>query len=569
MGEPNNAPENQNLGVETHLKQISTELEQIKHHFVAELSQDIEKLQSRKNQLLAEIEALEKQRQEQLTQQQQLSEEIAPAIANQVQQLLQDYLNSSHINSKNNVSSKSDIDSKTEKISQLIASLDSTLTTTFRTLQQDVSSYQSALSKQLAQMYSLQEQGEGILETLIQRIQEKLQQINTIQPPSPQRNSDDDFPPPGNTTFATNSPENFPEDSSQGNISQELSIIPQSQSSAPSTQKSNSFLRKLGFLFPLISALALSFHHVVVSGIQQPISLFGLFESGKYLFPSIGNSFLIVWVRLLALIPLIIVASPFLYPATWSDIKQRVESQDWKLLIDVIISGFLLFLSLTLLYFALGLLSPGIAVSIFFLYPSITLLLSWLLFRQRPSRMRGIASLIIVVGISIILIAGTTFSLRGIAAAIASSIIFACYLLFSQIGAKTLHPVPFNVLNLFTMLIFAFLSLSFPLSNEWRVTFDPQLWPSVTTSGLILGGLALLAYLTNNLATRWIPPIKASLMSATCPVFTALLAAFLSGEILTSYQVIGILIVTFGIVGMSWENASMRSPKNELIGYKP
>ena len=62
----------------------------------------------------------------------------------------------------------------------------------------------------------------------------------------------------------------------------------------------------------------------------------------------------------------------FLYPRTWSDVRKFSRSGDRDLWLKVIGSGFFLFLSQVLIYIAFGNLSAGVALTIFFIFPSVT-----------------------------------------------------------------------------------------------------------------------------------------------------------------------------------------------------
>jgi drug/metabolite transporter (DMT)-like permease len=80
--------------------------------------------------------------------------------------------------------------------------------------------------------------------------------------------------------------------------------------------------------------------------------------------PSLGNSLLILWLRMLVVVPLMAILVTVLYPAVWRDIKQFAQSKDW-FLFNVLGSGFFLFLSQVLIYLALGTISPGVAITQF------------------------------------------------------------------------------------------------------------------------------------------------------------------------------------------------------------
>jgi drug/metabolite transporter (DMT)-like permease len=82
----------------------------------------------------------------------------------------------------------------------------------------------------------------------------------------------------------------------------------------------------------------------------------------------------------------------------------------------------------------------------------------------------------------------------------------------------------------------------------------------------VLGTLTLAGYLLNNFGVRFMGAAQASIVAASGPVLTALLAFFiLPGDghtALEGIQWVGILIVTLGVLALSFEKLMMlRQPK--------
>ncbi|MEC4984131.1 MAG: EamA family transporter [Oscillatoria sp. PMC 1068.18] len=578
MGQLDNQPENyQNAdprAAETHLREITDELENLKQNFIFQLSQEIEQLQTRKNSLQQEVEQLEYNRQQQLNQQQELIRQIAPALVDQLQDLLRQGLTNSAREGGVKTTSADEVDYN-DNARQLILSLDSTLRTTFRTLQQDLSSYQSSLSQQLGQMYNLEQQGEAILEALVSRLKTELQTEAIASPPPTS-------PTPRRTSPRYRDREIYPNEVIPAPKPATPTVTPSSRSKISPTQlpteeppvptkrqpKTQSKLQ-LGITLALFSSLALSLYNVVVAVILTPASVFGLFDLGGYISPSVGNSLLILWLRMVVVVPMMAVLAGFLYPRTWQDIMNSLQSKDWGLWLKVSGSGFFLFVSQVLIYIAFGsALSPGVVITIFFIFPIVTVLLSWLLFGERPSLIRSIATAIVFFGVVLISLAGGAsvagFPLRGVSTAVGSGVTFAFYVLLTQASAKKLHPVPFSVVNFVTILIFSGLSLFIfpflPLPASWDVSVDPLMWSNLIVSGIILGGLTLLSYLLNNIAISLIGAARASIFGATGPVLTTILAWLIIGRSLIGIQWVGMFIVTLGVLGLSLERM-LKKPK--------
>jgi drug/metabolite transporter (DMT)-like permease len=594
MGQLDEQPENVGSSdpkaAEELLRSMSQDIEKLRQNLLAQLSQDVERLQREKSQLIEDIDKLQAQRKQQLVQQQQLVRQIAPALANQLQDLL-----TQQLNQLGNPSATSDPQTNqrsgipeghipapfdsvagsvlppnvrasdyNEDAYRLIASLDATLRTTFKTLQQDLSSYQSSLSQQLGQMYSLEQQGEAILETLVSRLRDKIEseslaiQSNPLAPsvtpvphPPPRRNGrrypEDDY---------YSSTVSYPDEQTEPAVpirSQQeppAAIPPQPLPKATPASK-----LRLGFVLVLLYSLVLSFQNVVITVILNQSSLLGFFKLGGFITPSVGNSLLILWLRMLFVVPLMAIVSTALYPSVWRDIRQFAQSKDWPVFTQVVGSGFFLFLSQVLIYLALGPISPGVAITIFFVYPIFTVLLAWVLFGDRPSLFRSSIITTVLFGVVLIMLptGATKLSGPGVAAAVGSGITFAFYVILTQSCARKLHPIPFSWINFAVILVFSSLSLLFPLPDAWTLDVNPSMWPYLILSCLILGLTTLAGYLLNNIGISMIGAARASIIGSTGPALTALLAWVMIGKALKPLQLFGMLLVTLGVAALSLE----------------
>jgi len=562
MGPQENQPDRTNPPTANqNLQAINAQLEHLRNHVLRELNQDIDQLETRKKRLLQETEQLELRRQQQQQQQQDLVQQIAPALAQQLHQLLQQQLNTGAGYPYPTSYPVEQINDYSENANRAIASLDTTLRTTFRTLQQDLSSYQSSLSQQLGQMYSLEQQGTAILETLVTRLKAELEakMAESVPVASPRPPAMRPSPPPprpvqNTPPVAVEPPPPPPE--------------PPAPPKPPKKRPKPSQV-KLGFTMILLYSLALSLQNVVTRVIVKPEPsdiLGGVLRLGSYIAPSFGNAVLLLMLRMVFVVLVMFVLAGFLYPRTWTDIKQFAQSKNTNLWLKVIGSGFFLFLSQALIYIAFGLLPAGVAITIFFIFPIVTVLLSWLLFGEKPSLIRAIATGIVFLGVAIIALFGGgsqvgDISIPGIAIAAASGITFALYVLLIQAGAKAIHPIPLSVINFATILIFSILSFLMPFTQN-TVDVNPDMTVEIAICGLVLGGISLFSYLVNNIGISLIGAARASIFGATGPVFTALLTFLIVGEALSFPEILGMLIVTGGVAAVSAERL-LKKPKNQ------
>ncbi|MGB0564344.1 MAG: EamA family transporter [Spirulinaceae cyanobacterium] len=598
MGQEDRQPDE--LGIEMteadarqSLQSITEELEHLKHGLVQQLTQEIEQLQERKTHLLVETESLNRQREEQLAQQQELAKQLAPAIADQLLGYIRAQAAIAEGTEEEATLSQStllngNLNQYNDNANRLISSLDTTLRTTFRTLEQDLSSYQSTLSQQLGQMYSLEQQAQVILDALVSRIRAELRSPSSsessiaspvVQPaahpstytaPSPSLLTDEHGQPIAHPPAAEGEPA-LPTLQDTTTRPPTRPVRPAAPAPAPKPIKKriSASQIQLGFILVLLSSFFLSLQNVVISIILNISSLFGRIEMGGFISPSFGNSLLILFLRMLVVVPLMAVLSQFLYPASWQEIQQFLRSGDRRALRDVVSCGFFLFASSALIYMALGELTPGVALTLFFVFPIVTVVCAWLFFGDRPSIVRWGATFIVFLGIILISLSGifaaeseVRLSALGITTALGAGITFAFHVLQIQSCTKRLHPVPFSVINFGVILIFSFFSLflTFVLPSNMAIQIESASLMELAIFSFILGGLTLLSYLANNVGISYIGAARASIVGATGPALTSLLAWLMIARPLSAWQLFGMLVVTAGVLAQNLERL-LKKPK--------
>lgn len=523
------------------LRAMTQDIQNLRQNLLFQLSQDIERLQREKAYLRDDIETLKTQRHKQILQQQELVQQIAPDLANHLQDIIISRLADTapvsgrrKRNNRNNITAN-DYNANANRI---IHSLDSTLKTTFKTLQQDISSYQSSLSQQLNQMHSLEQQGEAILEALVSRLKKELEaELSTTKQPQAAPLLEQEI-----SNLEVDHQAEIPE--------------PLEPTTLPKPNKTKQAL-KVGFGFFLVfaSSLLLAFQNIVIPILFNKSEIFGLVEWGGLLVPSLGNSLLILWLRMLVVVPSLAILITRLYPAVWRDIRQFLQSKDLPLFINVVSSSFCLFLSQLLVYLALGTIAPGVAIAIFFVYPILTMLLTWLVFGVRPTRFSNLLMFSVLIGFVLLTLVGGSVKLSGIGvtAAAGSAIAFAVYVMLAQTSGRKLHPMPLSWINFALMLVFSSISLIAPLPEAWHPDVIPNLLPGVLVGSLLLSGTTIISFLCNNIGIKMIDAARASVLGAIVPALTALLALITIQSTMQFEQILGMLLVTLGIAALSLE----------------
>jgi drug/metabolite transporter (DMT)-like permease len=429
---------------------------------------------------------------------------------------------------------------------ELEAVLDNSLNETFQSLQHELSNYQSSLSQRLHQVQTMEQQVDGLLETVVLRLKDQLQSSQSSAAVASHAHSQP-------STLPTSPPETVPP---------QPTVSPADPKPQP-PKPSNSV--QFGLFLALMSAVALSLFNVCLKIILQgpePREIFGLFIPGGlvqiegFISPGLGNSLLILLLRMIVVIALMPILATVLYPAVWTDIRRFLQSGNTKLMLTVVGSGFFLFLSQICIYIAIGQIPTGIAITIFFIYPIVTVLASWGLFGDKPTAVRVIAMIIILTGGVLSLpsfFAGAAGNTQlGIIAAVAAGVAFAGYVLLTQIAAGKLHPIPFSLVNFAAIFVFCAISLIL-LPDQFSLEINPNAWTGILIGGAILGVLTLLSYLLNNFAIRSAGAALASIIGTSGPALTALFAFFVIGEALTGKQIFGMALVILGVGAMSVE----------------
>ncbi|MGB3535707.1 MAG: DMT family transporter [Microcoleaceae cyanobacterium] len=549
-----------NQSADAVLSAVVQELDTLHRQVKQELSQDIQRLQRDKNKLVEDVERLQQQHEQlqqerfhalserQIAQQQVWLKQLAQVLASNLQHELIKRINQLRETNNpaildpdpNNLLAANQIEGEMSS-GELEAVLDNSLNETFQSLQHELSNYQSSLSQRLHQVQTMEQQVDGLLETVVVRLKDQLQSnhpVATNPNPSP---------------LPTSSPEIIPP---------QPTVSP-ADPTPPPPKPSNSV--QLGLFLALMSAVALSLFNVCLKLILQgpePREIFGLFIPGGlfqiegFVSPGLGNSLLILLLRMIVVMALMPVLATVLYPAVWTDLRRFLQSGDTKLMLTVVGSGFFLFLSQVCIYIAIGQIPTGIAITIFFIYPIVTVLASWGLFGDKPTAVRVIAMIVILTGGILCLpsfFAGAAGNTQlGIIAGVLAGITFAGYVLLTQIAAGQLHPIPFSLVNFAAIFVFCAVSLIL-LPDRFSLDINPDAWNGILIGGVVLGVLTLLSYLLNNFAIRSAGAALASIIGTSGPALTALFAFFVIGEAITGKQIFGMALVILGVGAMSVE----------------
>ncbi|MEH2356838.1 EamA family transporter [Nostoc sp.] len=326
---------------------------------------------------------------------------------------------------------------------------------------------------------------------------------------------------------------------------------------------------RIGLFLIVLSAVVSSLYNVAIKVIfHEGSQIFGVLEVEQLLPPTLGNTLLILTLRFMVVVPLMVLLSPILHPRLWQDLETLSASvrgnstpanaATKQILVLSIVSGCFLFLSQVLIYIAIAQVPTGMAIALFFIYPMVSGLFSWFLFRDRPTLFRIAAIAAICCGELLVLGGSPSIGIgntsMGSSTAILSGVAFAAYIILTRVCASKLHPVTFTLINFTTMLLLSFICLMLPLPSSWNlVVIDPSKMLELVLSAFILGVLTLAGYLLNNVGISKLGASRSALIGGSIPVLTVIFAGLIIQENLDIVQILGVLFVTFGAAAFSFE----------------
>jgi drug/metabolite transporter (DMT)-like permease len=337
----------------------------------------------------------------------------------------------------------------------------------------------------------------------------------------------------------------------------------------PSTPRSQTLSPiQIGFLLIVLSTVLSSLYNVAIKVLfQEGSQVLGVTVEGLIL-PNLGNTFLILMLRLLVVVPLMLMLAPMMHSQIWEDLQNLFDSagakpnstdgKKPKTLQLSIASGCCLFLSQVLIYIAIGQITTGAAIALFFIYPIISGLLSWLLFRDRPSLFRSGAIGALFCGELLVLGGASSTStgnvVLGSSAAIFAGIAFSAYVILTRLCANKVHPVSLTLINFTTMLLLSCICLLIPLPSDWSLNIDMTKILEIILTAFILGVLTLCSYVLNNIGISKLGASRSAIIGASVPILTVIFAGLIIQDSLEIVQILGVLLVTFSAAAFSFES---------------
>jgi len=307
------------------------------------------------------------------------------------------------------------------------------------------------------------------------------------------------------------------------------------------------------FIFVLLASFCFCFQNVIVRILFNEQTIWGFFETGGFVTPNFQNSFILMFMRMVLVVPLMASFATKLYPLTWQDIRGLGTNQARPILGRSLIGGVWMFLYLALLYVSIGFIETGIALTLFYTYPIFTFLFSWVFLGIPPTRFRWMIMVVVLVGtfLTIPYTQATSHSYNGIGVifGFASGLAYALYTVNAQKSFESIHPVPFTWISFATTLGLSATSLLI-----WQGDNADLNWTPMWVGGFLSAIVTLSGHLMFNYGIKLIGATTAATIGATNPSLTAILAWLTIQETINGLQILGIVIVSVGILLLSQEH---------------
>jgi drug/metabolite transporter (DMT)-like permease len=232
----------------------------------------------------------------------------------------------------------------------------------------------------------------------------------------------------------------------------------------------------------------------------------------------------------------------------------KLTSRQWGYIMVLGLLGY--YVSSFLDFVGLQYISAGLERLILFLYPTITVLITSLVFKQKISGIQKIALAVTYIGIAIAYYGELKVDINNPNFYLGSLLIFLCAItygsfiagsgqLIPQIGATKFTAYAMSVASLGVLLHYFingnFVVLQHFNANFWWYGILLAVVATVIPSFLISGGLKKIG--SNNVA----------IVSSIGPVSTIIQAHFILGETISTEQIIGTILVIGGVIMTGWK----------------
>lgn len=271
---------------------------------------------------------------------------------------------------------------------------------------------------------------------------------------------------------------------------------------------------------------------VIVSAI-----IFGLMPLGaKYVYANGSNSITLTFHRVLFSTPVL-----FIFAKRKSKDPIKISISQLK---DIFILSIGYISTPLLLLASYNYISTGTATTVHFIYPVLVLIGCAILFNEKINLVRGICTILCMLGLVTFYTPGDTVTGVGLAISFLSGITYAFYVIYiakSKLKGLNTYLVAFY-LSLIGSLEVLILAL---FTNTLTFDLSPGAWLVSIVFALATSGLATILFQTG---TKIVGPQRSSLLSTFEPLTSVLVGVLIFGEKLTLVSAIGMVLILTSVV---------------------
>ncbi|STX42622.1 permease, DMT superfamily [Legionella donaldsonii] len=212
----------------------------------------------------------------------------------------------------------------------------------------------------------------------------------------------------------------------------------------------------------------------------------------------------------------------------------------WELF-KVTSAGALFYGACSIFYFiAAKYIGSGLSMVIFFTYPAIVMLINFLFYKQKISKIYYLAITIIFIGLVFLTHGeGIKFDVTGIGLSLLSALLYALYLIASKSS-----PVPSLLATLMVSIgCMVACLIAALMDNTFKVPLGINVWFNICGIGIICTALPIVLLLQG---LKYISSVQASILSVLEPVFVVIFGILLLNETINFIQTLGVLILLSG-----------------------
>lgn len=224
--------------------------------------------------------------------------------------------------------------------------------------------------------------------------------------------------------------------------------------------------------------------------------------------------------------------------------KISLKLSKTELIRVTILSVFGCSLSIVLLYIAYKFIPAGLASTLHFIYPILIILASAIIYRERIPLQKLLAALVVTIGIFMFADINTAADKVGVIMAVLSGVFYSFYILY--LDKSGLKDMNYLKLTFYTMFIMSVFTLGFGIfTNSIDFEISALSWFYAFIISVLVTAIAVPLL---QIGIRYEGASTAGILSTIEPITTIALGAVFLGEHITLMQIIGGILILFGVV---------------------